>query len=302
VPKTRSKFLIFCDVYKGKVDPYRGVEVATGGDIVKYLRGAINLKDQSIPARLRYCFDFLENSEPEIDLDASREFAAADYKHCRNMANHLPADRIVGWLQNPKTPQNRLGFYALLLGHCGNEKHAQILRSLLEDSRIRKSAVGFEGVLKGYTILKPRKGWQYVSEILKNPRLAFRIRYAALQAVRFFWEMQPDVVARKDLLRGVCLLLDQKDMADLPVNYLCRWKVWTVADRVIALAEKPWFKEPIIHRAVLRYALSFPKPSLRVFQFLRAERRRDHEFVHHVEECLKEEKTTEIKSPHHLSS
>src|SRR5689334_22431676 len=26
VPKTKSKYLIFCDVYKGKIDPFRGVE------------------------------------------------------------------------------------------------------------------------------------------------------------------------------------------------------------------------------------------------------------------------------------
>src|SRR5262249_54059515 len=30
VPKSNSKFLVFCDVYKGKIDPYRGVEIVGG--------------------------------------------------------------------------------------------------------------------------------------------------------------------------------------------------------------------------------------------------------------------------------
>src|SRR5436305_680221 len=37
VPQDRTKYLIFCDVYKGKVDPFRGVAVEGKGDVVSYL-------------------------------------------------------------------------------------------------------------------------------------------------------------------------------------------------------------------------------------------------------------------------
>ena len=34
-----TRFLVFCDVFKGKVDPYRGVAVKTTSGIDKYLQG-----------------------------------------------------------------------------------------------------------------------------------------------------------------------------------------------------------------------------------------------------------------------
>src|SRR5262249_49207416 len=40
---SKAKFLIFCDVFKGKIDPYKGVPVKSD-DIVKYLKGALELK------------------------------------------------------------------------------------------------------------------------------------------------------------------------------------------------------------------------------------------------------------------
>src|SRR5437763_4321639 len=54
-----SKFLIFCGVFKGKIDPYRGISVKSDSDIVKYLEGALVVKDKPISARLRFFFDFL---------------------------------------------------------------------------------------------------------------------------------------------------------------------------------------------------------------------------------------------------
>jgi hypothetical protein len=67
---SKSKWLVFCDIYKGKVEPFRGVELVTNGDIVKYLKGAMGLKDKSLAARLKYCFDYLDNGEMEIAVDA----------------------------------------------------------------------------------------------------------------------------------------------------------------------------------------------------------------------------------------
>src|SRR4051794_19957430 len=127
IERPKTKYLLFCDVYKGKLDPYRGVEVAPDSDLVKYLTGAMKLKSQGVGDRLRYCFDFLNSPEIDVSLDAYREFARADYKDYKEMARKLPADTIAGWLQDEKTPAYRYGLYASLLGHCGNSKHAEVL-------------------------------------------------------------------------------------------------------------------------------------------------------------------------------
>src|SRR5690349_12345319 len=54
------RYLIFCDTVRGKVDPYRGVAVRHDSDLIKYLRGALELtkKGAKVPERLRYFFDF----------------------------------------------------------------------------------------------------------------------------------------------------------------------------------------------------------------------------------------------------
>ncbi len=296
IPKTKSKFLVFCDVYKGKIDPYRGVEIQTGGDIVKYLEGASKLKKkEDLAARLRYCFDYLDNPELEISLDAYREFAVADYKDYKDLAKKLPADKVAGWLQDPKTPAYRYGLYSSLLGHCGTAKHAKILRELL-DNKERRTGSGVDGMLVAYILLQPKEGWAYLrDQVLNVPKEEFQLRYAGLRAVRFFWETRPDVIARKDLEAGVCLLLDQTDVADFAIEDLRKWHCWGVADKVLALANKESHNLPVIRRAILRYALSCPPKEAHAVAFVKAERKKDKEYVEDVEELLKLEAGTPTK-------
>src|SRR5262245_30983073 len=45
-PDKNYKYLIFCDVFQGKVDPLRIIPVKADSDIVKYLSGALALKDK----------------------------------------------------------------------------------------------------------------------------------------------------------------------------------------------------------------------------------------------------------------
>jgi hypothetical protein len=142
-----------------------------------------------------------------------------------------------------------------------------------------------DGILAGYTMLKPNEGWAYTRGLLKDPSKEFMLRYAALRAARFFWDSRPDVVDKKDLVEGVCELLDQSDICDLAIEDLRKWQRWDVADRVLGLQGKKSHDIPIIRRAILRYALSCPdkKAADLVAQW----RQRDPEMVKDTEELLK---------------
>jgi hypothetical protein len=278
------KFLVFCDVFKGKIDPYRGVPVPADSDMVKYLQGALQVKDQSIAPRLSYYFNYLDNKDPEISTDAYKEFANADYKDYRDMAKGLPADRIAHWLEDPNTPAFRYGLYASMLGHCGTAKHAEQLRKMLDDPQKRVST-GVDGILAGYTLLQPKAGWDHIQGILKDPSKEFMLRYAALRAVRFFWDSRPDVLNKNELVRGVSALLDQSDIADLAIEDLRKWGRWEVCDRVLDLQNKKSHDVPIIRRAILRFALSCPQQ--KAVAFVNQWRKRDPEMVKDTEELLK---------------
>lgn len=282
----KTKFLIFCDVFKGKIDPYRGIPVKAGTDMVKYLKGALAVKDKDAGARLKFFFDYLDNADLEISSDAYKEFGYADYKDYKEMSKHLPPDKIAKWLQDPETPSFRFGLYGSMLGHCGHEKHAALLRKLLDDPEKQLNS-GVDGMLAGYTLLQPKEGWNFIRDILanKDQKKAFMLRYAALRSARFFRDSRPDVIDKKAVVEAVCLLLNQSDIADLAIEDLRKWGCWEVSDQVLALQEKKSHDVPIIRRAILRYALSCPSKKAGVF--VEAMRQKDGEMVKDVEELLK---------------
>jgi len=297
--KTKYKFVVFCDVFKGKIDPYRLMRVDSKSDPSKYLAGALEVKDKSQPERLKFFFQYLDDSETDISMDAYKEFAYADYKDYQGMAKDLPADKIAGWLRDEKTPPFRLGLYASLLGHAGNAMHAEVLRKLLEDPTRRLNA-GVDGILAGYVMLQPKEGWEYVCATLADEKKDFTTRYAALRAARFFHEFRSDLVPKKDVIDAVALLLNEPDVADLAIEDLRKWQVWDLADRILALKEKNSHDIPIIKRSILRYALQCPKDAAK--GFVAERRKKDPDGVQSQEELLKLEATPPTQSQPAASS
>lgn len=284
VTQLKSKFIVFCDVFKGMIDPYRGIELPANSEMVKYLTGAVSLKDRPAPERLRYCFDFLNSQEIDIALDAYREYAKADYKDYQTMARKLSPDTIAGWLRNPKTPPYRYGLYASLLGHCGGPAHAKLLRDMLDDPQKRQSS-GIDGMLASYIMLAPKEGWSYLRGFLGSEKQEFLLRYAALRTVRFLWDQRADLIDKKELVGGISLLLEHGDMADFAIEDFRKWQRWEMTERILDLFGKKTHDVPVVRRAILRFALRSPEK--RAVDFVAAQRKRDAEWVRDTEELLK---------------
>src|ERR1043165_1081284 len=150
---SQSKFIVLADVYKGKLDAYKGIELSNNSAMLDYIKGAIKLKGRPQPERLRYAFDYLNSPEVEIALNANKDYARADSNDYKDIAAKLPADKIADWLQDPKTSPFRYGLYASLLGHCGNKKHAELIFSNKEDPEKRKGS-GLHGLMAAYVMLE----------------------------------------------------------------------------------------------------------------------------------------------------
>ncbi len=283
------KFLVFCDVFKGQIDPYRGVAVKADSTIAKYLTGALAVKDKDAVSRLHYFFDYLDDKDPEVSNDAYMEFGNADYKDFRAVAEKVSAATVAKWIQDPNTQPSRLGLYGSVLGHCGKPEHAKLLKALLEDPQ-KRFASGIDGMLAGYVLLQPKEGWAYVVNILHDPQRDFLLRYAALRAARFFHEFRPDVIPPAQITTAVTALLEQKDIADLAIEDLRKWGSWEVADKVLGLFGRESHNVPIIRRAIMRYALSCPPSASPKAAAFVAERRKDQaeaQWVAEVEELLR---------------
>jgi hypothetical protein len=290
VTDAKSKFIIFCDVYKGKIDAYKGTPVAHDGEMIRYIEGIMKVKGKSPSERLRMSFDYLNSPEIEVAMDAYREYAKADYRDYKDMAKKLPADTIAGWLQDPKTPSFRYGLYASLLGHCGTKEHAKLLLSMIEDPEKAKGS-GLHGLMAAYVMLEPEKGWAYLKDLVQAKDKPFLTRYSGLQTMRFLWENRPDLINAKDdalgkteIVKGIAGVLKITDMADFAIEDLRKWHRWEYTDEVLGLYGKKNFNTPIIRKSILRYALQCP--SSKAMEFVKTQRARDAEWVDETRELL----------------
>jgi hypothetical protein len=259
VDPKNNRFLIFFDVFQGKIDPYFGTPV-TSPAVIDYVQEVASIIPTDRIGILSHAFRYLDHPDSAIAADALREFVDDGDADYRPLAGVLSADKIAGWLRDPKTPDFKVGLYAELLGHCGGVEHARLLRKMLDRSNEQASPGRTEGLLVGYTLLQPREGRAAFDALLADSSRQFPDRYGALRAIRYFWETRPDVVDQKELLRMLGRLLEQSDIADLAIEYLRKWRQWQLADQVMALKDRPSRNTiPMMRGALLRFALCCPK-------------------------------------------
>ncbi len=136
-------------------------------------------------------------------------------------------------------------------------------------------------------MIDPKGGWEFTKGLMKDSGKEFLIRYAALRATRFIHAYRPDLVKSEELAEGVAPLLNQNDISDLAIDDLRKWGCSDMTPRVLALRDSDAYRTtPVVRRAVLRFALSFPTVAADQ-TFVTAQRQADPQGVADVEELLK---------------
>jgi len=288
--KDPPKFLVFCDVYQDKdkhdqLDAYQGMQVKSAA-VAEYLQGILALDPKDRTKALLYFFKYLDDADLLISNDAYVEFAKANDKEIGAVAGKLSPAKLRDWLTSDKTPANRLSLYAFLLGACGSDKDAELLRSLLRDPNERMAGA-IDGLLSGYIKLRPREGWDLVVAMLRDEKKPFPERFNVLRTVRFYHGWKPEDT-RREVLQAVAGTLGQGDFADMTIDDLRRWELWDLTGDVLAQFDKKSHAAPIMRRTIVRYALCCPKPE--ASRFVAGVRRREPELVKDVEEELQFEK------------
>src|SRR5262245_9132267 len=293
VPETKdkSKYLVFCEIYKGELDPYRGEQVPPDSKIAEYLKGAIDLKDKDMPTRLHYFFKNFDSPDWAIAGDAFQEFSNAEYKDVRAAGEKRNPDQVLKMLKDPNASIARFGLLGLLLGHCGKESHGKSLKACIDDPKV-KQGTGLAGLLAGFILLDHKDGLAYVAGLIKDTKEDFLVRYAALRSMRFFWEYRDDVLKKAAIVDAVKPLIDQPDIVDLAVEDLRKWQQWELAPKLVGLFDKPSHDVSIIQRSILKYALSAPADNKACADFLTRMRsdEKQAERVRDLEQLLELEK------------
>jgi len=156
-PKDPPRFVLFCDVFNNQLDPYRGVPVKSDA-AADYIKGALALDPKDRTKALLFYSQYLENPDPEVAADAFLEFAKANDAEIGQVAPKLNPDKLRGWIKTTKEPY-RAALYAFMLGGCGGEADAAVLRELIEKP-VDQAGASIDGPLGGYLQLKPREGWE----------------------------------------------------------------------------------------------------------------------------------------------
>ncbi len=143
--------------------------------------------------RLVFAAKHLDHADGNIAEEAFLAFAQADNPLIVKTAKQLAPAKLRQLLKTPDLEPEKLSLYAYLLGSCGNADDAEQLRTLLKGSSPR-TYKAFEGILAGYITLRPKEGWAYAHDMLKEKGTDknFLLRFAAVRTLRFFYNTHPE--------------------------------------------------------------------------------------------------------------
>jgi hypothetical protein len=285
-PKNPPRYLVFCDIYKGEFDPYRGVPLKNA-DSIEYVRQVLKLDPKDQTGNLLFFFRYLDNPDPEIARDAFLEFAKATDQEIASVARRLDPAKLRAWLKARETPAERLSVYSLLLGACGGDEDARFLKAALDEASER-TVSAYDGYLAGYIHLRPREGWELAQSLLRDGHKPMLIRLAVARTLSYFHGAQPKDSAA-DVQKGLDAMIAQGELADIAIEDMRRWGIRDRTREILGLYGKKGFDAPLMKRTIVRYALSC-KDDAAARAFVEQRRREDAELVKGVEEELQFEK------------
>lgn len=285
VGNTAPDYLFFFDDLNGTPTVAYGVPGSAA--VVNYLTAAAKLDPKDATALLAFYFRHLDDADPTVAADAFTEFAKAPDADILKAKGKFDPAKLAVLLADPKTPDDRLGVFAALLGLCGEAKHVPVFTTLLKDPLPERVGANLAGVMSGYVLLDPKGGWKQVRERLADPKAGFDRKLAPLSAVRFL-QAGRGADIKAEVLDVYAGLIADPDLADLVIEDLRRWGWWDKTADVLGTWGKPAGEVREVKKAIVRYALTCPEKEAAAF--LARVRKSDEALVDKVELSLKVQK------------
>ncbi|MBX3411147.1 MAG: hypothetical protein KF708_00405 [Pirellulales bacterium] len=213
--------------------------------------------------RLRYFVRFLEHPDPSIAADATMEFAHAPFSDVAAIADAFDFPQVRQWLADDRVPQERKGFYGLVLGLAAALRDMAANRELLHAKVGEPGAdlrAGFDGMLAGLLLLDGEPALELMeTRFLANPDSRDGDVRHALAALRFYAEYGRTISLTR-IAQAVRPLLDRPEFASAAMVELARWQDWSALNRIVPLYDAAGYPQPGTRRAVVGYLLAAPGP------------------------------------------
>ena len=281
IPANEQQLFFF-----GSIDGKPDIVASVPGSatVAAYIRAGVKLKDQPATARLGFFFRHLDSTEATVAADAFAEFARATDAEVLLAKAELKPAALRQFLIDSKTPVERLGVYAMLLGLSGDRDSAPLLAKALSDPLTDRVSTNLGGFLAGYVLLDVKAGWKLVNEIVRDGRRPFELRLSAINAVRYF-QANRAADSKVEVLNCYRELLGNPDFADVALDDLRRWGWWDLTADVLKQYGQSTHAAPIILNGIVRYALTCHDAEC--VKFIAALKQSDPKLVTRIEESLK---------------
>jgi hypothetical protein len=280
-PKNPLRFLLFGKFVNGKIEVVASQPIG-GRTAIEYLKASLRIDDRDRIAVLQFCYKYLDAIEADVANDAFFEFARATDLEIAQLAGKLAPEKLRTLLNDPKTPADRLGIFAYLLGACGTKNDADVLAALINKNDER-SRLALSGLLGGLIELRPEQGWAAVQAVVRDPKRHYSEKMAAIGTLRFYHASKPQ--SRPQIVQVFSSVVEQGDMADMVIEDLRRWQWWELTTQVLVQYSKPTHSAPLVRRSIVRYALACPERD--AVEFVKWLRQTDPNLVARQEETLK---------------
>lgn len=214
--------------------------------------------------RLRYAVKFVEHRDPQVADDVYRQFGRAPFDAVAAAADAYDYDQIRAWLVDPQVPDDRKGFYGLLLGLARDDATRRANVTLLKELAAKEASefrAGFDGILGGLLWAEGVEALDLIDErILKNAQATEGDVRHAQTALRFYQQYGKEIPAER-FKRSLALLLDRPATAPGAIQDFTRRQDWEFVERCEKLFAASPGDDPTLDRAVVGYLLVCPQPA-----------------------------------------
>ncbi len=255
---------------------------ATVWRYIKQLPSAAE-NSEAATVRLGRFVDFLEHPLDMIARDAFEEVQQAQYEVLRAVGPRVPRAKLWNWIGDEHVPLSRTGLYAVILGMHQRAEDAAPLKQLFLDRK--KYSRWVASYMAAYLMLTEETGLSFIDKAIlakrpavatepkpeTNSTLPFSYPAAAIGALRFMHEKEPNRISKERIQQSLRLLLDRPDWADLAIVALTRMEDWTLHGRLMAMYDLEEFNVHGTKRAIVHYLHYCSQPSGGETASLRAE-------------------------------
>ena len=208
--------------------------------------------------RLAFFLTYLEDDDALLAQDACREFVKAPYATIRVLADRLPREKLLRWVETPRVAGHRQ-LYFMLLGLCGEWRDLPRLEAMLR-STPGKPKTGVDAMIACYLSIAGEDGLPLVEELfLKNTKAAFPDTYAAMMAIQFHIT-EAKILPRDRLLSALRSVLERPQIADLVIPPLVHCQDWSCVDKLAELFKAADDKSNFVKLPIINYLRVCPLP------------------------------------------